>query len=895
VSKNHISIALAVILLAFSVPRVGNCQSDSSAIKTLSVETKQYNSTVYPGVTYQKIQRPTIGLALSGGGLKGIAHVGVLKALTENNIPIDYITGTSSGSIIGGLYALGYTIEEIDSIARAIDYETLFIDQTQRRNLFISQKEQASKYLVDVRFDSLKPYIPISITPGQGIGRELRNVYMHSPLNTVRDFDNYPVIFRSVATDLETGDRVVIRQGDWVEAIQASMAIPMVMSPVIRKGRRLIDGGVADNIPINLAKNIGADMVVAVDVRAKLYEPKELKNLLTVADQVINILMNTSREEALDNAAVVVSPDFDEELTEFENQAAEYIVRGYRAGLQKAKEIKKTYADMVISDSTAYHVDTVKISGNATLSDAHLREIIRYSRLKDRKVIHGSRIDSSLQYLIRSGYFADAVAEIKQQRDTTSLEFRVQERPVVNRTTISGVTLVADSIFARHFATMEGYPYNPRMLETLITRLIRKYRKRGYPLAQVDTVVWKPTSGIVTVHIAEGKVAQISVSGNTVSRDFVITREVNIDPGDFVNVKDVTRSITNIYSTGLYDYATVNFVSTSDTSGWNLVFNVVEKKYLSIRFGYKVNNQRGNAGLLTLAHQNFRGRGVKVSTEIKMGTEEAYIHGHYSSNRFFQTYITYDFALGYERDWYRIYTPENQFETRNFTLERNFVSYSLGHQIARLGLVNFTGKAQRVILDGPESQEKYNTDRMLVSLSAQSVIDTKDRTVFARTGNYQKIAYEAASKDLAGDVGYTRFQLLTEWYFTFLNRNTIHPRIHIGIMDQSVQFSEWFQLGGINSFFGLQESHIWSPKIYQGSLEYRYRLPVSSLFDINFYLRYDIAAYSEEVIHKISNSDFINGHGIGMGVTTPAGPLHLGYGKSSTGDNAFYFYFGWEF
>lgn len=876
------------------MPQQGLAQEDN-IVKSFIVETHEYSSTVYPGVRYQKVVRPKIGLALSGGGLKGIAHVGVLKAFEENNIPIDNITGTSSGSIIGGLYALGYTIEEIDSIARAIDYETLFIDQTQRRNLFVSQKEQASKYLIDVRFDSLKPYIPISITPGQGIGTELLNLYMRSPLNTIRDFDHYPAKFRSVATNLESGARVVIDQGDWVEAIQASMSIPMVLSPVMREGKRLIDGGVADNIPINLSRDIGADMVVAVDVRAKLYDPKELKNLLTVADQVINILMNTSREEALDNADVVITPDFNEELSEYESQAAEFIERGYRAGLQKVEEIRNTYAGLADVDTVRYNIDTVSISGNSVLSQAHLREIARYSRLTNRPAIRGSRIDSSLQSIISSGYFENALAVIRQHNDSTSLEFRVRERPPVKKTTVTGVTLFPDSVIARHFATMEGYPYNPQMLEALITQLIRRYRAGGYTLAQVDTVIWEPESGRVTVRIAEGIVNQIHVSGNEISRDFVITREVKISPGDFVNVGEIKRSITNIFSTELYDYASVEFVPAEETSGWNLVFHVVEKKYLGVRFGYKVNNQRGNAGLFTLQHQNFRGRGVRIGTELKLGTESAYIHQHYSADRFFKTYITYDFAIGYSWDWFRLYDDQSDFETSNFTLDRRFISYSLGHQIARLGLVNFTGKAQRVILDGPESEPDYNRDTTVVSLSAQSVIDTKDRTAFARTGNYQKISYETAPKELAGDVGFARFELLTEWYFTFLRRNTIHPKIRVGVGDQTLPFSEWFRLGGIDSFFGLQEQQVWAPKIYQGSLEYRYRLPVSSLFDLNFYLRYDIAAYSTQIIHKISREDFINGRGIGMGVTTPAGPLNLGYGVSSVGENAFYFYFGWDF
>ncbi|MCF7803546.1 MAG: patatin-like phospholipase family protein [Candidatus Marinimicrobia bacterium] len=863
---------------------------------TFIAQTEQYESHAFPGITYRKIKRPKIGLALSGGGMKGIAHAGVLHALRKNDIPIDNITGTSAGSIIGGLYALGYSVEEIDSIAKSIDYETLFIDQTQRRNLFISQKQQASKYLIDVRFDSLRPYIPISITPGQGIGRELTSLYMRSPMNTIRNFDNYRVRFRAVATALETGNRVVIGQGDWVHAIRASMSIPMVLAPVRYQGHRLIDGGVADNIPISLSRDLGADIVIAVDVRAKLYEPKELKNLLTVADQVINILMNTSRDEALDEADIVISPNFQGDVESADTLSAEYIRRGYKAGEQAAKQIRQKIQEVTRTDTNKFTLDRVNIIGNSHLTDGNVLEIARLNQVTFPVRLTGSRIDSSVTYLIGSAYFTNAVAVVKSQGDRNILELQVKENPVTQSVNLSGNTVFPDSILKRHLMAMVGVPYNPQMLEGMLTNLLHRYRRAGYPLARVDSVRWKPENGVISIQVSEGQVNAIRVEGNRISQRFVVTREVNFNPGDPVRNDRVNRSITNIYSTELFDYAGVEFIPAPESDGWDVVFHVLEKRYLSTKFGYKVNNQRGNAGIITLEHQNFRGRGVRVSTELKMGTEEFYAHGHYSSNRLFKSYITYNFAVGYEWDWHRIYEEESDFQISNFTIDRSFVSYSLGHQIARLGLVDFTGKAQRVIIGGPASLgDRYNSDYTLVSLAASSVIDTKDRTVFAQTGNYQMVSYETASKTIAGDRGFSRFELQTDWYFTFLERNTIHPGIRIGVGDQTLPFSEWFTLGGIDSFFGLQEMQVRGNKLYRGSLEYRYRMPVSSLFDLNFYTRYDIAAFSREVLYEISRKDFFHGVGIGVGVTTPAGPLKLGYGETSRGDDAFYFYFGWDF
>ncbi len=870
-------------------------QPSSQIIYSSIPKTYTYKNPAFPGIQYERIVRPTIGLALSGGGLKGIAHAGVLKALTEARIPIDYITGTSAGSIIGGLYALGYSIPEIDSIALYTNYEKLFLDQNKRKNLFVSQKEQSGKYILDVRFKDLKPHIPLAISSGQNVNRQLMELFMNSPLNTIRDFNKLKVPFRSVATELGTGKRIVLDHGNWVEAIRSSMSVPLVLSPVRRNNELLIDGGVADNIPIKLARDIGADMVIAVDVRTKLYNQNELKSMLTVADQIINILMNSSRDQVLNEADVVIAPDLRDEMDELTDQPAQLIKKGYEATKAKIKEIENRYEQLAVHDTRKFAVDSIKIRGNRILTQQQMMDMVESIRFSNSDSVSAIKMDSISRRLMETGYFKKVGVIIQDSADIHTLNLLVTEHAPVRSVKLSGVHLIPDSLFVKHLQVMEHLPYNARMLEVLSLRMLEEYRKRGYPLAKIDTVNWQPTSGLLRIKFSEGEVGAISVHGNHVTKRYIITREMKFKPGDILRRRALDRSLTNIYSTELFDIVDAEFSPLPGTDRWNIIFNVQEKNYLGVKFGARISNQRGDLGIFSVVNQNFLGNGIRLEADLKLGTQQGYFRGHFGSYRFLKTYFTYDVGAGVNWDWFEIYgTPNLQNQT--FRRIRNYFSYTLGHQIARLGLVSITGQLQKLNFKGPETTSHiYNHDYTLTTFSLHSVIDTKDRSDFPRTGNYQQIYYQIGTKSFGSDVGFTKFSLESNWYFTFLDRNTIHPKIKIGLGDQTIPFSEWFYLGGIDSFFGLNAYETWGKKLYQGSLEYRYRLPVSTLFDLHFYFRFDIAAITSESIHRISTQDFFTGIGGGVGVTTPPGPASIALGKSMDNDLLTYFYFGWKF
>ncbi len=263
-----------------------------------------------------KQDRPKIGVVLGGGGARGIAHIGVLRVLEENNIPIDYIAGTSMGSIVGGLYASGISLDKLEDIISRIDWLESFEDRTEREERSFRRKQDDRLYLVQHKpglSDDGELKFPSGLLQGQRIDLLLAKLTL--PVAHVKDFDNLEIPYRAVAADITTGDAVVLSKGELNRAMRASMNIPAVFSPVEIDGRLLVDGFVANNVPIDVARDMGAEIIIAVDVGTPLRKKDELDSLLSVADQITGILsvQNTKRQvKTLTEKDVLIVPDLGE-------------------------------------------------------------------------------------------------------------------------------------------------------------------------------------------------------------------------------------------------------------------------------------------------------------------------------------------------------------------------------------------------------------------------------------------------------------------------------------------------------------------------------------------------------------------------------------------------------
>ena len=258
-------------------------------------------------------KRPKVVLVLSGGGARGSAHIGVIKVLEELHVQPDMIVGTSMGSIIGGLYAAGWSVEEIEREITELDWSTVFVDKLPRKFRTLRRKQDDS-YLVPIkmRFKGWKPYLPASVIGGQSLELLLQRFEIEA--SGERDFDRFPIPYRAVAANLATGDTVVISKGSLSTALRASMSVPAVFPPVEMDGVPLCDGGVAANFPVRVAQQLGADVVIGVDISSPLSGAEKLGNLLTRLDQMTSLLTAGNVEEdkaAMRPGDVLLVPDLD--------------------------------------------------------------------------------------------------------------------------------------------------------------------------------------------------------------------------------------------------------------------------------------------------------------------------------------------------------------------------------------------------------------------------------------------------------------------------------------------------------------------------------------------------------------------------------------------------------
>jgi NTE family protein len=229
-------------------------------------------------------QRPRIGVTLSGGGAKGLAHIGILKAIDSAGLNVDYITGTSMGSIIGSLYAIGYNADSIEKITRNIDWDLLLSNQSTLRSIFMEEKDEYSKYVVELPWQSNNFRLPSGLLQGQELWLKFSELYF--PVHKQKDFSRFSIPFRCIGTDVGNGEAVVMKEGEIISAIRSSMAIPSVFTAVDFNGRRMVDGGVVRNFPVRDVKEMGADIVIGSNVASGLLPSEKVRNALQILLQI---------------------------------------------------------------------------------------------------------------------------------------------------------------------------------------------------------------------------------------------------------------------------------------------------------------------------------------------------------------------------------------------------------------------------------------------------------------------------------------------------------------------------------------------------------------------------------------------------------------------------------
>lgn len=386
-----------------------------------------------------------VALVLCGGGAKGMAHIGVIKKLEEVGIRPDMVMGTSIGALVGGLYAMGYSSAQIDSIVSNADWEYLLSDNIKREDLNFSKKQDEEKFLINIPLDDLRGEVDketkkesksaISLPGGFVSGNNVLNLLNGLAIGYQDSisFSKLPIPYACIATDLATGEEVVLDHGSLPLAMRASMAIPGFFAPVTIDGKVLVDGGVVNNFPVDVAKQRGADIVIGVDVQTDLANADELKGIDAVLMQLISLMGNEKFEENKKNTDIYLHPDVQKfGVLSFNREAvAELMANGYKAAEEKESELKalaklvgesggNIMADKAVEVYKAnFMIKNIILDG---ADDLDRDWLMKLAGLQEHQVISGSQINNAISVFNGTQAFSQVTYLLKKTNGSQSEE-----------------------------------------------------------------------------------------------------------------------------------------------------------------------------------------------------------------------------------------------------------------------------------------------------------------------------------------------------------------------------------------------------------------------------------------------------------------------------------------
>ena len=380
---------------------------------------------------------PKIGLVLGGGGALGISHIGILKVLEEEHIPVDYIVGTSMGSIIAGLYASGMSPDEIQAFLQGLDWHEVMTDATPRRELYFRRKFEDQRYLFDLGIgrNGLK------MGTGLAAGQKFNNLLQYEVQRTasITNYNDLPIPFRACATDLISGKAYVMDHGNLARSMRASMAVPAIFTAVELDGRILVDGGIVNNLPVDVMEEMGADIIIAVDVGSAgdIVDLEKLKSIGGVLGRTYAIAQRPEQIESLKRADIGLQPNLVGFTASQFDRVAEFVPKGADAARAKISELRKLSIDPEAFQARikkqrrampgSIELSGVEITGAERVSEKAIQGRI-YSKPGEPFDVNTLQLDLMRVYGI--GEFEQILFKLEQQDDATgTLTYEATESP----------------------------------------------------------------------------------------------------------------------------------------------------------------------------------------------------------------------------------------------------------------------------------------------------------------------------------------------------------------------------------------------------------------------------------------------------------------------------------
>ena len=841
---------------------------------------------------------PRLGLALAGGGAKAAASIGVIKVLIQEGIPVAMIAGTSMGAGVGGLFAAGYSPEEIEQIFVSTDWNDIFNDTPVRAFLTQEQKDAGSRHLLEFTFQDGRFSPPSGLSAVQKFSNLLADKTLAASFEADFDFNRLRIPFRAIATDIETGDAVVLDRGLLHEAMRASAAIPVVFQPVEFQGRLLVDGGLVNNLPVEVVKAMGADIVIAVDASSKLEKRERLQSLLEILSQSISLPVRRETERQSLLADLVITPDTSAySFTDF--PAIPAIIRmGEDAALALLPRIKELMLPRVpvLASVEQFRITSLTVQGQSAISDATIRYAM--APVLSPRNVSQENIISALMDVSKLGYFSAVALDLEKEGTGQRAILTVRENPVVKQIELSGNTILQSGEIMEELAWQNGKTLSVTRLSIALEKVIARYWKQGFLLARVDHAGMKPDNETLEIVFYEGRVDSVALTGQTRTRSSLILRETGTRPGQPLNFTTAAYDIQRLYALDYFESVTADMTK-SPQGGVDIKIRIKDKPTNRVRLGLRYDLEDSFTGLTDIIVDNVAGQGIKLYLNMRYGNYTDLTAGYHSPVLIRSNFV-HSFQAFYRNRTYALY--ENKYRVSELEITRQGAELAFGYQWFRFGDSHLR---YRFASDSTVETLGVNpvaANARIGSLAFFSTMDTRDSDAFAHRGTLFKGEYETAGQSYGGEVAYHKTNLSLQSFLPVGLRHTVIMEAIGGIGRGNIPYEEKYGLGGADylistPLLGYARREFTGDNLLELSLAYRwkigdYQLNLVRALYLNF--AYQVGNVWDNR-RAMSRDDLRNGGGIGLYADTIVGPIRLDLGAGEDHRYAAYFSAGFDF
>ncbi|MBD3218944.1 MAG: BamA/TamA family outer membrane protein [candidate division Zixibacteria bacterium] len=824
--------------------------------------------------------KPKIALALSGGGARGIAQIGIIKVLENEGIDFDLICGTSMGGLIGGFYAAGISIDSIENIARNLDWVDFFSNRPQRSTQFITQKESGENSIITLRFRGTEIYIPSGVTTGQKLNSFL--TYVTSRLDYIYDnsFDSLPIPLRICAVDLVSGNLMVFDGGSLGNALRATTSFPLAFEPFEMDSMLLVDGGLLQPIPVETALEEKSDFVIAVNTTSDILAFEDINDPLDIINTTTTIMQLELKEKELELADIEIRPELGNiEATDF-TRVDDLIKAGEKAALKALPEIRRKLSELREKQKhDSIKVDSLKLMASPFLIET---ESFISEDGEDELIVSTQGAREHLTSAAQSGILSNAEIYITNS-EKRILHISAQPTFRLDKLTINGTDLFTDNSLLQ----AAGLEYDDYITFTNLNNLreaaFEFLNSAGYDLAFVEITRDANAPGTLVADVNEGRISGFRISGNNRTRSWVIKRNFLLKEGEPYSIARADSGLANIYGSGLFTEVRLNLEH--QENGILVHIRVKEKFSGFLRLGLHYDEYYRTETFLDIGNSNLFGFGQEAFLSVLYGEFRQDFSLNFRADRIYETWYNYLLKIYHNRLEREIYRDNQSLGKREE--RRSGFEFTLGNQLSGLGNLGLSFGISRIRIEHTDQRVNHTG---ITHLALSSRVDTRDRSVFTTSGSRFHIRLEFAFDLLWGEENYQKGVI--DWIGFYPVTNFMHliPALSLSISANPLPPSEKFYMGGSRTLYGYREFELEGDKLFNGNLGVRFKLPyhfyISSRFDLgNVWVNWD----------EVRIDDLLHGYGLMISYDSYLGPLSISYGRNNYGHDRYYLNLGYDF